>query len=500
MGPIFLALVFLLGLTRCLTIPVVVEKPLDSYSYRTLNGLAMYTPKDSPTRDNPGNGESFIEFKNFRVRRTDNHNNGAFQEATIQLVVIPDFNVDSVGVSGHGQDLFCCTESILETGLYNQCKDGSQLYKLISTLRAYDNSDKGNYYLVKFAKGQKHAIVPDWRYTVKDSQIHIIAVAVCDPRVGEITLTGETVWMNPYGHLPAQLYAFLPFYGWMCVVYLIAACVWSILNRIYWEELLHVQRCITGVLVMCVIEMMIWYYDYLYLNNHGVRQNWLFIFGMLTSVSRRTIARMLVVAVTMGYGVVKPNLLDEKKKILLFGGIYWVFSFAFEGIVHYSQTQEVSPTLRTFLTPPVAILDGYFWWWIFASLNTTIEDLKQKRQIVKLILFEKFSWCLGFSLSIAFFFACYQLYYVSMKLYLEKWKIMWIMEVGFWQILFTAVFFSIMALWRPSKHSSEYAYAQQIATEELDDADLFEDDLVKPDTAEADEDEFEYGDGNDNNF
>jgi len=491
-----ITIVALLGLVWCVQIPVKVETPMDGYSYRTLNGMAMYKPKDSPISGPPGEGRSFIQFKNFKVHRTDI--NDKFEEAAIQLVVIPDFDINSIGVEGSGQSLFCCNPTLLDTKLYSQCKEESQLNKLISTLSSYENSENGNYHLVKFNKGQKEVTVPEWTYSVKESQIHIIAVAVCDIKVGEVTLEGETVWMNPYGHLPAQLYGFLPFYGWMCVIYLAACCIWFLLNVIHRKDLLHVQNCISLVLIICMVEMLAWYFDYLHLNTEGIRQNELFIFGIIVSVSRRTIARMLVVAVSMGYGVVRATFGDQKRKILLLGFTYWVFAICFEALVHYSQVQEVSPTIRMILTPPVAILDGYFWWWIFSSLSGTIADLKRERQLAKLVLFEKFSWCLGLSLSLAFVFACYQLYYVWMKQYLENWRIMWIMEVGFWQILFTIVFFSIMVLWRPSKHSSEYAYSQQIATEDMDDAEMFEDTLGKPDTAEADDNEFEIGDDEDN--
>jgi len=489
-----ITLVSLLGVVRSVKFQVVVSTPMESFSYRTLNGMAMYKPDDAPVSGPPGNGQSFIEFKDFQIHRTDVREE--FEEASIQLIVLPDYDVASVGIDRLGQNFFCCTPTILQTKQYKECMEETQLNKLISTLSSYQNFEGGNFHSVEFKKGQKHVTMPEWKYSVTESQIHIIAVAVCDAKVGEVTLTGNTVWMNPYGHLPAQLYGFLPFYGWMCIVYLIASCVWLLLNAMYWKDLLHVQNCITGVLVMCLIEMLIWYFDYLHLNNMGVRKNALFVLAMMTSVSRRTIARMLVVAVSMGYGVVKPILGDEKKKILLLGLIYWSFAFAFEVLIHYSQTQEVSPMLRTILTPPVAILDGYFWWWIFASLNDTILNLTQKRQMAKLVLYKRFSWCLAFAIFVAFFFACYQLYYVWMKLFLEDWKVMWILEVGFWQVLFTVVFFCIMLLWRPSRHASKYAYAQQIATEETEDADMFEDTFGKPETAEALDDDFEIGDEN----
>jgi len=488
-------IVLLLGVVRGVNFPVQVTNPMESFSYRTLNGMAMYTPEKAPRSGPPGNGRSYIEFKDFQVDRTENQ--GRLEAASIQIIVLPDQDINSIGLESFGQNLFCCTPSIMKQGEHKECQDDSQVNKLISTLSSYDNSDGGNYKLVTFAEGEKHATMPEWKYTVKESQIHIIAIAVCDANVGQVTISGTTEWMNPYGHLPGQLFGFLPFYGWMCVVYIVASVMWLLLNALYWKELLHVQNCITGVLTMCLIEMLIWYYDYLYLNNNGVRRSEVFAFGMIISVSRRTIARMLVVAVSMGYGVVKPILGDEKKKILILGAVYWVFAFVFEVFIHYSQTQELPPILRTILTPPVAILDGYFWWWIFASLNETVANLKQKRQIAKLILFTKFSWCLGFSLVIAFVFAFFQLYYVWMKMYLERWDLMWLLEVGFWQALFTVVLFCIMMLWKPSRHASKYAYSQQIATEEMDDPELFEETLGKPDTAEAaDDDMFEIGDEN----
>lgn len=481
-----LPLVLVFGVVRCVKFAVNVEEPMQGFSYRTLTGMAMFEPSDAPSSRSPGNGRSYIEFRNFKIDRTDAGEE--FDEAVIQFVVLPDYDVGSIGIDRRGQNYFCCTPTILQTQQYAECKKESQLNKLISTLEGYDNQEDGNYHMVKFDSNQKHLDASTWRYTVKDSEIHIIAVAVCDPRVGQVTFSGETIWMNPYGHLPGQLYGFLPFYGWMCVVYILVACVWFSLNAMYWNDLLHVQNCITGVLLMCMIEMATWYFDYLNLNNNGVRHKAPFIIGMMTSVSRRTVARMLVVAVSMGYGVVKPILGDEKKKIILLGATYWCFAFAFEVLIHYSQTQEVSPALRTILTPPVAILDGYFWWWIFESLNNTILNLLQKKQSAKLALYKRFSWCLGIALAVAFIFACYQFYYVWMKLYLANWQIMWVLEVGFWQVLFTIVFLSIMVLWRPSKHASRYAYAQELATEETDDAEVFENNLMKPDIAEDAED------------
>ena len=42
-----------------------------------------------------------------------------------------------------------------------------------------------------------------------------MVLASCDLHTGDVTFTGQTSWLNPYGYLPGELYYFLPFFGTM---------------------------------------------------------------------------------------------------------------------------------------------------------------------------------------------------------------------------------------------------------------------------------------------
>jgi len=443
--------------------------PMIFASYRSLTGMAMYSPEDSPSAGAPGNGEASIT-ANLKFRRGNTKMQG-----NLQLLVIPDKDMEAVGAWVDSTNYFCCTSDVLNRA--DGCREESQLNKLIITDRLKQKGfTDDNYHMVTFEPDQAEVDV-EWTYKVQRTGLDIFVVAVCDPFIGSVTFTGDTEWLNPYGHLPGELYGFLPFYGWMCLVYVGAAVVWFVLNFIYWKELLSIHNYITLVLAMCMLEMATWYGDYMSLNSEGTRFRFPFILGMMTSVSRRTVARMLVVAVSMGHGIVTPYLESgTKKRILLLGFVYWIFAFLFEVFIHYHETNEVSPQLRLILTPPVAILDGIFWWWIFVSLHKTVIELAAQKQSSKLSLYRNLAFTLGFALLIAFLFACYQLYYIWGALYLDQWQYMWIMEVGFWQILYTAVFFIIMSLWRPNSHSKEYAYMQQLQTneDESDDVEAFD--------------------------
>eukprot|EP00479_Gromia_sphaerica_P001061 TRINITY_DN11226_c0_g1_i1.p1 TRINITY_DN11226_c0_g1~~TRINITY_DN11226_c0_g1_i1.p1 ORF type:complete len:136 (+),score=4.41 TRINITY_DN11226_c0_g1_i1:154-561(+) len=115
---------------------------------------------------------------------------------------------------------------------------------------------------------------------------------------------------------------FLPFYGYMSIIYLVVAGIWFCLNALFWKELLQLQNCITAVLALCMIEMGTWYFDYFNFNQEGVRHTVPFVIGILSTVIRRTVSRMLVVAVSMGFGVVKP--IYPKEKIFALGAIYFI--------------------------------------------------------------------------------------------------------------------------------------------------------------------------------
>ena len=86
---------------------------------------------------------------------------------------------------------------------------------------------------------------------------------------------------------------------------------------------------------MCLIEMATWYFDYLHLNNKGIRHKGPFITGLITTVTRRMVSRMLVVAVSLGFGVVKPTLSKRIKNHIIILGIYHLCNIIYHNIYIY---------------------------------------------------------------------------------------------------------------------------------------------------------------------
>lgn len=91
----------------------------------------------------------------------------------------------------------------------------------------------------------------------------------------------------------------------MTIAYLVVGLIWIILSAIHWSHLLMLQNCIAGVIFLGMVECITWCFDFLLYNITG-NFNWGAIaIGVLTSTISRTVSRLLVLSVSMGFGVVR---------------------------------------------------------------------------------------------------------------------------------------------------------------------------------------------------
>jgi len=66
---------------------------------------------------------------------------------------------------------------------------------------------------------------------------------------------------------------------------------------------------------LILICQTIWYLDYLSFNRGGVRGATPVVLGVLASTVKKTVSRLLVLSVALGYGVVRPTLGNTAYKV-----------------------------------------------------------------------------------------------------------------------------------------------------------------------------------------
>nr|CAD2190554.1 unnamed protein product [Meloidogyne enterolobii] len=192
------------------------------------------------------------------------------------------------------------------------------------------------------------------------------------------TIEAEVQWRGPYGYLSAIDYPLLHFYGFMCIFYTLMALAWLIVCLKHWKDLLRVQFWIG-----C------FYAEYSNMNQTGKSVEGLLELAELTSCLKRTMAHVLVIIVSVGFGVVKPRLGSTLNQVIAVGMLYFIFC-AIEGLTRVSKQTTEAVKEKQIAKMPLALLEICIAWWVFSSLISTMRALRLRRNEVFFIKLDNY--------------------------------------------------------------------------------------------------------------
>ena len=198
----------------------------------------------------------------------------------------------------------------------------------------------------------------------------------CDPNLGTVKIKGKTIWKNPSGYLPGRMSPLLRFYGAISIAFLVLGIFWFLQYARFWREILQIQNSITVVIALGMLETTLWYFEYAEFNKTGVRPLGITIWAVTFGVIRRTVSRIIILMVSMGYGVVRPTLGGLTSKVMMLGGTFFFASEVLELVENANAVSDLSGKAILFLAIPVALLDAFFVVWIFSSLSKTLDKLQ----------------------------------------------------------------------------------------------------------------------------
>ncbi|KAM3963719.1 transmembrane protein 87A-like [Aphomia sociella] len=121
----------------------------------------------------------------------------------------------------------------------------------------------------------------------------------------KFNLTVSVEMVAPSGYLSAAMWPLLPFFGVMCGVYSCACGGWLLVCALQWRDLLRIQYWIGAVALLGMLESAVYYAVYAAINRTGFFNIEAYMFAEWLSVAKRALARMLVIIVSLGFGIVK---------------------------------------------------------------------------------------------------------------------------------------------------------------------------------------------------
>jgi hypothetical protein len=263
---------------------------------------------------------------------------------------------------------------------------------------------------------------------------------------------------SPKGYLSPHEYPLMDFYLLMTVVYVFYCAFWMLVCWMHFKDLLRVQFWIMAVLILGMLEKAVFYSEYNNINNSGNSIPGAVKFAEAVSSLKRAVARMLVIVVSLGFGITRPRLGDQLHQVIGMGVLYFTLS-SIEAFVRVDNAKHDPDNMALILTEiPLAIIDAMVCWWIFMALMQTMKTLRLRRNIAKLNLYRHFSNTILFTVIASVIFILW-----SMKLHrlagcMNQWELLWF-DDAFWHILFSFIMLVVVILWRPSANNQRYAYS-----------------------------------------
>ncbi|WVY94810.1 hypothetical protein V8G54_033898 [Vigna mungo] len=290
------------------------------------------------------------------------------------------------------------------------------------------------------------------KVSIKKTGMYNLFFVACDPKLKDMVMSGKTVWKNPDGYLPGRMAPLKKFYVFMALAYVCLSIVWFFQYVRFRDDVLQLQHCITAVIALGLFEMILWYFEYVNFNNTGMRPIVLTTWVVTVGTIRKTISRLLILSVSMGYGVVRPTLGGLTSKVLLLGITYFLASELLNITEYVGTINDVSGRARLLLVLPDAFLDAFLILWIFTSLSRTLEQLQAKRSSVKLDIYRKFSNALAVTVISSVAWIGYEVYFKATDPFNERWQSAWVIT-AFWDVIAFALLCVICYLWAPSQSS-----------------------------------------------
>lgn len=238
------------------------------------------------------------------------------------------------------------------------------------------------------------------------------------------------------------------------------------------------QHWISAVILLGMLESSLLFGHFLSWNDNGVISISILSAGLFFGVVKRSVSRGVVLMVTMGYGVVRPSIGEEMKRVMLLTGAYGVLSliYTFSSSLPNSSKNVSDPdfgNLFAIVVMLLAAVDTTFYMWTINSLNNLIITLQSRRQTAKLLLYTRFRYVLILAVTFAFIWAFYGAYLVSGHNVERDWGQVWTID-ALSETTYLIVFIAIVILWAPSRNNQRYiSYVElsQMTPDEDDDID-----------------------------
>jgi len=186
------------------------------------------------------------------------------------------------------------------------------------------------------------------------------------------------------------------------------------------------------------------------------------MFAIACTVIKRLVSRVLILLVSIGYGVIRQAITrSELLGLLGLSAIYFILGFLVEIADGNSMGEDGYAILWTF---GLFVCECIFIYWVMTGLKKTMDGLKQNKNSLKFQMYQ------SMSKTLMIFLALWAIYYVIVLI------LLWVIEMNailtalvssLWPVLYFAFLVNISVIWRPSTESHMLAMSFELSSDEI---------------------------------
>lgn len=312
------------------------------------------------------------------------------------------------------------------------------------------------------------------RYPITQEGWYSVILTACYERIPNQPPTypvfaaqGSVSFHNPYGYLPAEGYGLLPFEALRAIAFLLLIAYYILHYTIHNTSVILLHRLLFGLAIIACLEALACAGQYLLINYTGTPlccpYSLSYISLTVFQVINSTVLRLLLLLVSLGYGIGRPKLMNsEVIAIVALHVIYFTATVSNELYYFAHQSSGHLNTLVVFVT----VINAMLLSWIYISLTYTIRILKEFQQTEKLKLYRRL-------LNVVLAFIVMLAIITGMMLLDDHgvvewpWQLDWTQQAAF-EIVNLAIVGALLVLFKPTARSHLLAYTSQLPMEDPD--------------------------------
>jgi hypothetical protein len=242
------------------------------------------------------------------------------------------------------------------------------------------------------------------------------------------------------------------------------------------ESTVNLHKAVLVVFLFAVAESTCWYAAYQTINLTGQPYCCPFpatvVAALVLQIFRQSFARILLLIVSLGYGIVRPKLLPTEWFAIVIVSILYFTAACLAQVSEIILVHDIhgdAPDSVIQYQLPELVMDVVFLSWIYLALGSTVRILTEFQQTHKLLMYKRLAYTIaGFVLLFAL---------VTLLILLDKseyiswpWQWSWAQQV-LWELLNFSVLSASILICLPSENSRLLSYASQLPTEDPDEDD-----------------------------